>query len=203
MAINANEKNVENLNNATSFSDLYFVVVKNDNTINADLVFDTFYKNIFVNQIAPLISEKLVLECTQVQNFWPNKAVGALDIRSYNEAGQCSEDEKISPKSFLLTFSSSLTKSSKNAFTFGIPDVVAKFKKAQEFNSRKESFIKLKHFLTNFISLGPLDNPVFALVVPTTKTGSISPFVPVTECSVVGFSANSRKSVKFRSVSSP
>jgi hypothetical protein len=197
--LNPAKESLENYNNATSISELYFVVVKNDGTVTMADVFQKFYKKLFEDQIAPIVSEKLVLEAIQIQKFWPGKALGAFDIESYNQAGGCPFEEPIAAKPFLLTFSSALLKSSKNAFTFAIPGVVTKFKKTKVFNGRKEQFKDLSDFLTNYVTFGPQDNLSLALVVPTNKSNSPVPFVPVTNCSVIGFAGNARKSVKFRS----
>lgn len=180
----------------------FFVVVNNDKTLNANVVFDILYSKLFIEQMAPLMSEKIILECIQIQNFWPNKALGSMDIRTYNECGLQGETEEISSRPFLLSFSSSLMKSSKNAATFIIPGVVSKFKNLQELKTKKGDFEQLKEFLGNPIKLGSSDNVVLSLVAPTAKAGSISAFVPVTSCSVVGFSGNARKSVKFKKVAS-
>ena len=128
------------------------------------------------------------------------KAVGVFNTRAYNASGLCPNDEPISSKPFLLTFNSAFLKSSKNAFTVPIPGVSSKFKKPAELKKRKESFNELNQLLTGFIEFGPRKNLRLALVVTTSKSTSPVLFIPITNCAVVGFGGNGRKSAKFRSV---
>jgi hypothetical protein len=193
------DNDLENLNNVTTTSDLYFVVIQNDNSISVDEICQHFYKDFFLDVFAKLVSEKLELECIQIQRFWPSKAIGSFDTLMLNEPGLGPSDQQISTKPFILSFTSSFLKSSKNAFTFGLPGVLTKFKKATELKGLKADLHKLTAQLTGYIDFGPTANVRLALVVPTSKSTSPVPFVPITNCSVVGFGSNARKSSKFRS----
>jgi len=190
--------NPNNLNHVGFDTELYFVILQNDGSISMDDIFLFFNQNFFVPYIQPLLSGYVILECIQVQNFWPARETGSFDQVNYNSQGLGGVEEEIASKPFCLTFTSSLGKSSKNAFKFRIPGVLAKYKNFAELEKNKEKFDGLKTTLSDIICFGPEKNLQLSLVVPTRKADAKLPFLPVTSCSVAGFTGNYKRSLKFR-----
>jgi len=145
----------ENVNHASFDTNLFFVVTKNDFSIKLDDVFDFFVLGLFVPFIQPLLSKYVILECVQFQNFWPAKELGSFHQKNFNLYGLGNLDKQIALKPFCLTFTSSIVKSSKNAFKFRIPGVLAKYKNFEELSEVEEKLENLKEVLSDLISFGP------------------------------------------------
>ena len=192
------EIDVSDLNCAGFSSDLYFVVMKNDGSIDIDALFTYFNDVFFKKSIQPMLSETVVFEGLQIQRYYPSKALNAFDSISYNEEGIRPISEKMASKPFCLTFSSPLIKTSKNGYKFVIPGVSSVFKEPQHFAKVKSELEVLARTLEGTIAFGQNDNLALSLVIPTGKSNSPIPFVPMTSCSIAGFSSSYRSRLLFR-----
>lgn len=189
---------VENMNCATFTSEIYYAVGSNNLKVKTEDVFAYFYQTFFVLLLEPLLSEVVVLEAIQIQNFWPKKALYEFEQETYDVEGACIASDLVSSKPFCFNLTSSLFKSKKNAFKFSIGGVSKRFQDRAILKAHKAKLEEFCKALEKPVKLGTGEDLVLYCVVPTRTSNSLVPFVPVTGCSIGGFGTNHRKSLLFR-----
>jgi len=194
-------EDVGDLNHADFSTELYLLVMQNDGEIQTEFVLNFFY-NLFATYFQPVLSQYVVLDCIQLQHYWPTKALGAFDQKSFDIPGAGSIEEPVSSKPFAFYLYSSMMRSRKNAFKFMVPGILAKYKDPRELASHKPLFDQFSSILSNPIFLGDGQNVELQVVIPTRKANALEPFVVVTDCFAAGFTGNYKRGLAFRNFKS-